>query len=396
MPSRPCAPARARHLALVGLATVVLGLTPATKPVAAFSLFPDQPEDDVRVAIETATRWSAEPDPLGYHAGLRNGLRVAVAADFAESLGATSEEDRATVARVIREAFRAWQTPELRFDVEFSRVPVEGIANPEEGYDIDLFAVRDSHPAFGGQTFFGIAYVQWLGPTERLLTNGNRSSGLSTLRSDIFINIDTVGALTELFQPSQRSQALQRLLMHEIGHTLGFGHPNAFTEFNTHFDTDQDPENAMRLDPLDPAAGLQFSAIRSSDAIMSNAREVRRFLFFTELQNDDRGGRDALYPSVTRCPGDCDGNGEVNVAEVLTSVSVALGEIEIAACFRADHDESEAIEVDEILRGVRAALEGCPASELFESFAASPRRRAPSLHGLPLLGTTVIHCGVGD
>lgn len=367
--------ASTRRRLRIGAACIAISLI--GQQAYGFSLFPDQPQTSVRAAIEEATRWSGEPDPLGFHNGLRNGLRVAVEADFATKLGATSPADRAVVERVMRNAFAAWQTPELRFDIDLARVPVEGVESPELGYDIDVFAVPASHPAFGGQTYFGIAYVHWISPVDRLLTNGQRSTGLLTLKSDIFINIDTVSALTELFSPDRKPLALQRLLTHEIGHTLGFGHPNAFTDLNTHFDTDLDPHNVMRIDPMDPSNQLLFSPNRSTEAVMSNEREVGRFLFFTELQHDDRGARDVLYPSITRCAADCDGNGEVDVVEILTAVSVALGETEFHRCFRADQDDDGEVQVDELLRGVHAALTGCPPSRLFATSRTARHSPAP-------------------
>jgi hypothetical protein len=148
--------------------------------------------------------------------------------------------------------------------------------------------------------------------------------------------------------------------MHEIGHGLGLGHPNTFDTFNANYDTDGDPLNTMIIDPLNPFAALMFSEPRNAMAIMSNDRSmVGAFLFFQELTNDDRGGRDALYFSLVECPGDCTGNARVDVTELITLVSVALGEQALDACHRADLDGDGFIRVDEILRGVSTALDGC-------------------------------------
>ncbi len=357
----------------------------------AFSLYPDDRQPSARDMLVTATRWSAELAPYG--SGLHDGLQVAVEAGFAADLSAVSD-DPDVIEEIVRSSFAAWQTPELRFDIDLSRIPVEGTGGSDPGYEIDLFAVPETHPVFGGEIFFGIAQIEWFGGTIlRRLTKCDVEEGRVTVRTDIYINIDTVSALVGFMAPNLRRQALQRLLIHEIGHTLGFGHPND-TGRSANFDNDLDPYNVLRVDPENPLSGIVFSPVRSNEAIMSNQREVGRYIFFTELQNDDRAGRDVLYPSLTLCGGDCDGNGEVDVTELLTAVNVALGESAIDLCYRADRDEDNEIRVDEIMRAVSAALDGCPPSELFSD--PDPQRRT-ELTGSDLeQGTSEVRCGTPD
>ena len=59
------------------------------------------------------------------------------------------------------------------------------------------------------------------------------------------------------------------------------------------------------------------------------------------------------------CAGDCDGNGEVSVDELITMVSIALGERELPDCKAGDRNDDGAIQVDEIISAVSRALEGC-------------------------------------
>lgn len=63
------------------------------------------------------------------------------------------------------------------------------------------------------------------------------------------------------------------------------------------------------------------------------------------------------------CAGDCDGNGEVTVDEILVIVNMGLGTVAPTACEAADLDGSETVTVDEIVTAVNRALEGCPAGE---------------------------------
>ena len=61
-------------------------------------------------------------------------------------------------------------------------------------------------------------------------------------------------------------------------------------------------------------------------------------------------------PVRALCPGDCNGDGEVTVAEVVTVVSIALGDLPVSAC----PDAGGSIGIDEVIAAVQAALDGCP------------------------------------
>jgi cytochrome c peroxidase len=59
------------------------------------------------------------------------------------------------------------------------------------------------------------------------------------------------------------------------------------------------------------------------------------------------------------CPGDCDLNGTVAVNELVSSVSVSLGQSSLALCIVSDPSGNGAVTVDELIRAVRGALDGC-------------------------------------
>lgn len=64
------------------------------------------------------------------------------------------------------------------------------------------------------------------------------------------------------------------------------------------------------------------------------------------------------------CDGDCNGDGQVTVDEIILAVNVALGQTAVTACRAADADADGAITVDEIVSAIGAALGGCPRHSL--------------------------------
>lgn len=60
------------------------------------------------------------------------------------------------------------------------------------------------------------------------------------------------------------------------------------------------------------------------------------------------------------CPGDCDGDRSVTIAELLRGVGISLG-APVETCERFDADGDGTVAISELVRGVNAALDGCPA-----------------------------------
>ena len=58
--------------------------------------------------------------------------------------------------------------------------------------------------------------------------------------------------------------------------------------------------------------------------------------------------------------GDCGGDGQVTVNELLTVVNIALGSTPVTACNAGDANHDNQITVDEILSAVNNALNRCP------------------------------------
>ena len=62
------------------------------------------------------------------------------------------------------------------------------------------------------------------------------------------------------------------------------------------------------------------------------------------------------------CIGDCNGDGEVSIDELITVVNIGLGTTPFVECPAGDGDGDGDITIDEILRAVNAALHGCEPS----------------------------------
>lgn len=61
-----------------------------------------------------------------------------------------------------------------------------------------------------------------------------------------------------------------------------------------------------------------------------------------------------------QCPGDCDRDRSVSIAELLRGVTISLGGAVVESCGALDRDGDGAVGVEELIAAVRHALDGCP------------------------------------
>lgn len=66
-----------------------------------------------------------------------------------------------------------------------------------------------------------------------------------------------------------------------------------------------------------------------------------------------------IQPVIPPCAGDCDGNREVTIDEILRGVNIALGLQEPAVCAAMDAGGDGQVTVDELIAAVQSALRGC-------------------------------------
>jgi hypothetical protein len=65
------------------------------------------------------------------------------------------------------------------------------------------------------------------------------------------------------------------------------------------------------------------------------------------------------FVSGIRCPGDCDGDGQAGIAELVRGVSIALGSAAIDACAAFDANGNGTVTIDELVQGINSALAAC-------------------------------------
>jgi hypothetical protein len=64
-------------------------------------------------------------------------------------------------------------------------------------------------------------------------------------------------------------------------------------------------------------------------------------------------------PFVIPCPGDCNGDGQVAINEIVTAVSIALGDRDLSVCPSIDLNSDGAVTINELIIDVTNALNAC-------------------------------------
>ncbi len=82
-----------------------------------------------------------------------------------------------------------------------------------------------------------------------------------------------------------------------------------------------------------------------------------------------------LLPHVAHaCTGNCNGDGQVTIDEIIVGVNMALGLLPLTVCPIFDRDGSGAIEIDELIAAIDSSQRGCPITPA--SGTASPTTTA--------------------
>ncbi|MEO8602099.1 MAG: hypothetical protein ABI629_05940 [bacterium] len=96
---------------------------------------------------------------------------------------------------------------------------------------------------------------------------------------------------------------------------------------------------------------------RNGAAMGWRVRMARRLITLAALLSFGVGTEAAA--EVPLCVGDCDGNRQVSVDELVRGVNIALGALPVSSCPIFDRNDNQAVSIDELIAGVNAALQGC-------------------------------------
>lgn len=133
---------------------------------------------------------------------------------------------------------------------------------------------------------------------------------------------------------------------------------DALTFFAQEIDQVELPRGAVIEDHYDGSASFRWQP-----RLEQAGEYVVRFALF------DEGGGETLHDVRIRvaggggegaCAGDCDGDGQVVIDEVVRAVELALGGQPAVRCAAADSDGDGQVTVDELIAAAGAALRGCP------------------------------------
>ena len=60
------------------------------------------------------------------------------------------------------------------------------------------------------------------------------------------------------------------------------------------------------------------------------------------------------------CPGDCNGDGQVTINEVVLLINIDLDEASLSSCQAGDRNLDGTVTIEEILAAINSALNDCP------------------------------------
>jgi len=264
---------------------------------------PREPAASARDHLDHAPRWGLSSGSMldTGERGLGGGLEYAID----KSVCAMRFIDSSTCAQIeqaLRDALEHWGSghPSLSFTDITGKVepnfPLAALGSSGQGAEIDFFgSTPRDFPIFANPSTTGYTLFYERPQASIVLTNGNMSAGpIGRIESaDVRLN----AALCYYIDTNQAVDScvhFPSLVLHEISHALGIGHPEDNVRYN--LDTDRLPGNEIPINCNAPSEGLAVSFDYDGAALahgqdVQGAGRWRRGMTW-----DDVAARDALYP----------------------------------------------------------------------------------------------------
>lgn len=259
--------------------------------------------DDPLENLEQSPRWALGQATLvdGGERSLAGGLEYAVH----PSVCAMRFVDGASCAEVqsaIEAALDIWASghPALSFrDVGASIPPAYPRARfgaRAQGAEIDFFGARaETFPLFASPAVTGYTIFYERAGAAFRLTNGQAARAAGRIESaDVRFNASLCFYIDVAFARPECVH-FPSLVLHEVGHALGIGHPEE--QIVQNLDSDDIPSNEIRIDCMDPRRGLRASRRYDGAAVMIGRDVQGPGRWQRGLSWDDVAARDALYPN---------------------------------------------------------------------------------------------------
>ncbi|MEL7128030.1 MAG: DUF4189 domain-containing protein [Pseudomonadota bacterium] len=265
---------------------------------------PKEKAPSAKAHLDRAPRWGLSAGSLvdAGERGLGGGLEYAVDDSVCQMRfvdGSTCLEIKAA----LQDALDRWASghPSLRFVDVTGQVdpafPLAALGTSAQGAEIDFFgSAPEAFPPFQNTSITGYALFYERPQASLVLTNGQIAKGpIGRIESaDVRFNTSYCFYIDPLFDALDNCVHFPSLVLHEVSHALGIGHPEEAVQFN--LDSDQVRGNEIKIDCLAPSEGLVVMPDYDGAAVAHGQDVQGPGRWRRGLTWDDVAARDALYP----------------------------------------------------------------------------------------------------